>query len=110
MPQSDSSLLESFPHTRVLWKAGVAFLGILAAIQVLAGWWPPAEAARAAVFAEFWAVPLLFIGFYVVALLYECVIRVYRQELESMRSDPQEPRRAKVKAARKQRLRNQRRR
>lgn len=93
----------------MLWKAIVAFVGVLGGVQILAGWWSPAETAREAIFAEVWATPLLFVGFYAVALVYECVIRVFSSELESLRSEPQEPKRAKVKAARRQRLRNQRR-
>lgn len=106
-----TDLLESFPHVRVLCKTIVAYLALLGAIQVLGGWWAPAEALRQQVYAHVWAAPLLLTGFYVISLVYECVIRVSRSNLERLRSDPQEPRRrATVKAARKQNVRNKQRR
>jgi hypothetical protein len=109
MPANHPKLLENFPHLRVVWKAGAGFLAVLGGIHVLGGWWAPAEKVRQLIYAETSGVPLLFIGFYAITLLYECVIRQTRLGIEERRSDPMEPRRAKVKAARQQRLRNQRR-
>lgn len=108
MPIEDHDLLEQFPHTKVLGKAAISFVGLLGAIQVLAGWSEPVEQARLWVYSEKWAVPLFGVAFYCLYLIYECVIRSQRLTIEKLRSDPQEPRRKAVKAARQQRLRNQR--
>ncbi|WP_336980123.1 hypothetical protein [Altererythrobacter fulvus] len=80
--------LDGFPHFRVLFRAAATFIALLAGAQVLAGFWKPAEDARAWLFSELWATPGLFCAFYALFLTSECIQRSQREAMEKLRSNP----------------------
>lgn len=96
----DDDLVGPFEHRKVAWKSAIAFVALLGGTQVVAGWWEPAEWARVYIYSNPLALPILFVGFYAIHLVYECVIRTKRAELEEMRSDPARPRQRRAKSQR----------
>ena len=91
---NDSGLVETFPVARVTVRCFITFVGALGGAQVLAGYWQPAETARAWLFSEPLATPGLFLAFYAMFLVTECINRVQREAMEKMRSNPTARRKA----------------
>jgi len=96
----EPELLDDFSVVKVLLKAGVTFvLGFLGGLQILSGFWEPAEICRKWLYSEWLATPALFIAFFALFLFVEAVQRSQRKEMESRRSNPSWRRRLPPNAA-----------
>ena len=107
MSGDNHPLLENFPHARVAWKALLSYFAILGAGSILKDWVKLVEQLRLWMFDNLISLAAGFLGIYAIVLALECIIRTQREQIEAKRSSPMLPRRARQKAARKQRLRNQ---
>ena len=76
--------LEKFSIVRDTSKAFLTFLAVLTATQVLSGFSGLVEQMRLKIYAAWWALPLLFVGFWAVFLVGECILRAQRRSINSV--------------------------
>jgi hypothetical protein len=110
MKKKKQELLGPFSWWTFTLKTGAAFLAIAAACELMTEYSDWLDAWKGSIAKEKWALPAMFVGFTLLHLLFEVVIRRLRYDLERRRSSPAIPnKRATVMAARRQAVRNRRR-
>lgn len=81
-------LSQSWGHLRFLCKAFLVFVAVLTIALLFKDVSKPVDEARAAVYARWWAAPLLFIVFLPFYLMYELIRYKLWQEIEAQQPDP----------------------
>lgn len=109
MPKDKHLIEEPFGQIRFILKSLLIFVAILGGLDVLSSYSDKLKFWQDDIRKNPYALPLVFVLFLAVHLIYEVILRTMRRQLEALRSNPVEPRRrAEVKARRQQRLKTRR--
>lgn len=85
MEEKQSPLEQPFGQIRFVVKSAVVFLGILGLAALLKDFSKPIDEARLLIFSVRWGLPLLFMAFLPLHLVYELIWISHRNRMEKLR-------------------------
>lgn len=86
MGEKISPLEERYGHFRFLLKSLATFIAFLTVCTLLKDFWKPIDQVRQLCYDNWWFLPLLFVGFLPIHLIYEVLLVAQQRKLDAKRT------------------------